>query len=88
MEPTKWTYLPKSRYYFRYISRHPSIIQIKEKANKDVFSFRHVLPWKTYRAILSVNENKSLPTKKWHNSNKSLTFASKRNMHSFNRLYQ
>ena len=26
------------------ISRHPSVIQIKEKTNEDVFSFRHVLP--------------------------------------------
>ena len=25
-------------------SSHPSVIQIKEKTNKDVFSFRHVLP--------------------------------------------
>ena len=40
-------------------SSHPSFIQIKEKANKDVFNFRHVLPWETYRAILSVNQNKS-----------------------------
>ena len=42
-------------------------IQIKEKTNKDVFSFHHVLPWETYRAILSVNQNKShsgtIPTK-------------------------
>ena len=48
-------------------SSHPSVIQIKEKTNKDVFSFRHVLPWETYRAILSVNQNKStsgtIPTK-------------------------
>ena len=48
-------------------SRHPSVIQIKEKTNEDVFSFRHVLPWETYRAILSVNQNKStsgaIPTK-------------------------
>ena len=47
-------------------SSHPSVIQIKEKTNK-VFSFRHVLPWETYRAILSVNQNKStsgtIPTK-------------------------
>ena len=47
--------------------RHPSVIQIKEKANEDVFSFRHVLPWEAYRAILSVNQNKStsdtFPTK-------------------------
>ena len=40
-------------------SSHPSVIQIKEKTNKDVFSFHHVLPWKTYRAIFSVNQNKS-----------------------------
>ena len=40
-------------------SRHPSVIQIKEKTNKDVFSFRHVLPWETHRAILSVNQKKS-----------------------------
>ena len=26
-------------------STHPSVIQIKEKANKDVSGFRHVLPW-------------------------------------------
>ena len=26
---------------------HPSVIQINEKTNKDVFSFRHVLPWET-----------------------------------------
>ena len=48
-------------------SSHPSVIQIKEKTNKGVFSFRHVLPWETYRAILSVNQNKStsgtIPTK-------------------------
>ena len=48
-------------------SSHPSVIQITEKTNKDVFSFRHVLPWETYRAILSVNQNKStsgtIPTK-------------------------
>ena len=31
-------------------SRHPSVIQIKEKTNKDVFTFRHVLPWKTHSA--------------------------------------
>ena len=65
-------------------SSHPSVIQTKEKTNKDAFSFRHVLPWETYRAILSVNQNKStsgtIPA--------SLTIASKRNIHSFNRLYQ
>ena len=49
-------------------SSHPSIIQIKEKTNKeDVFNFRHVIPWETYRAILNVNQNKStsgtIPTK-------------------------
>ena len=48
-------------------SRHPSVIQKKEKTNEDVFSFCHVLPWETYRAILSVNQNKStsgtIPTK-------------------------
>ena len=48
-------------------SCHPSVIQIKEKTNGDAFSFCHVLPWKTYRAILSVNQNKStsgtIPTK-------------------------
>ena len=48
-------------------SRHPSVVQIKEKTNEDVFSFRHILPWETYRAILSVNQNKStsgiIPTK-------------------------
>ena len=48
-------------------SSHPSVIHIKEKTNKDVFSFRHVLPWETYRAILSVNQSKStsgtIPTK-------------------------
>ena len=48
-------------------SRHTCVIQIKEKTNKDFFSFRHVLPWETYRAILSVNQNKStsgtIPTK-------------------------
>ena len=48
-------------------SGHPSVIQIKATTNKDVFSFRHVLPWGTYRAILSVNQNKStsgtIPTK-------------------------
>ena len=41
-------------------SSYPSVIQIKEKTNKDVFSFRHVLPWETYRAILSLNQNKSI----------------------------
>ena len=35
-----------------------SAIQIKEKTNKAVFIFRHVLPWESYRAILSVNQNK------------------------------
>ena len=49
------------------VSSHPSVIQIQEKTNKDVFSFRPVLPWETYRAILSVNKNKStngtIPTK-------------------------
>ena len=48
-------------------SSHPSVIQIKEKTNKDVFSFCDVLPWETYRTILRVNENKStsgaIPTK-------------------------
>ena len=48
-------------------SSHPSVIQIKEKNNKDVFSFLHVLPWETYTAILSVYQNKStsgtIPTK-------------------------
>ena len=48
-------------------SSNRSVIQIKEKTNKDVFSFSHVLPWETYRAILSVNQNKStsgtIPTK-------------------------
>ena len=52
---------------FDTFSRHPSVIQIKEKTNDDAFSFRHVLPWETYRAILSVNQNKStsgaIPTK-------------------------
>ena len=52
METTKRTYLPT-------FSSHPSVIQIKEKTNKDVFSFRHVVPWEPYRAILSVNQNKS-----------------------------
>ena len=46
---------------------HPSVIQIKEKTNNDVFGFRHHLPWDTYRAILSVNQNKltsgTTPTK-------------------------
>ena len=40
-------------------STHPSVIQITEKTNKDVLSFRHVLPWETYRAILSLNQKKS-----------------------------
>ena len=40
-------------------SSHSGVIQIKETTNKDAFSFRHVLPWETYRAILSVNQNKS-----------------------------
>ena len=48
-------------------SRRPSVIQIKEKTNEDVFSFHHFLPWETYKAILSVNQNKStsglIPTK-------------------------
>ena len=48
-------------------SSHPSVIQIKEKTNKDVFSFCHVLHWKTYRAIRSINQNNSssgtIPTK-------------------------
>ena len=39
-------------------SSHPSVIQIKGKANKHAFSFSHVLPWETYRAILSINQNK------------------------------
>ena len=57
-------------------SRHPSVIQIKEKTNEDVFSFRHVLPWETYRAILSVNQNKStsgtIPTKVLHSLAKEI----------------
>ena len=36
-------------------SSHRGVIEIEEKANKYVFRFRHVLPWKIYRAILSVN---------------------------------
>ena len=40
---------------------------MKEKTNNDAFSFHHILPWETYRAILSVNQNKStsgtIPTK-------------------------
>ena len=32
---------------------------LQKKTNKDVFSFRHILPWGTYRTILSVNQNKS-----------------------------
>ena len=40
-------------------SSHFSSIQIKEKTNNDAFSFCHVLPWETYRAFLSVNQNKS-----------------------------
>ena len=40
-------------------SSHRIVIQIKEKANKDVFSFCHVLPWKFYRAILRVKQNES-----------------------------
>ena len=45
METTKRTYLQKSRYYFRYIFWSPSVT--------------HVLPWETYKAILSVNQNRS-----------------------------
>ena len=63
MKTTKRSYLRKSKYY----SSHPRVIQTKEKTNKDVFSFSHVLPWETYRVILSVNQNKStsgtIPTK-------------------------
>ena len=48
-------------------SSHPSVIQITVKTKKDTFSFCHVLYWETYRAILSVNQNKStsgtIPTK-------------------------
>ena len=51
-------------------SRHPSVIQIEEKISEDVFSFRLVLPWEKYRAILSGNQNKStsgiIPTKVLH----------------------
>ena len=65
-------------------SRHPRAIQIKEKTSKDAFSFRHVLPWKIYRAILSVNHNKSTSG----TITTSLTFASKRNTHSFYQLYK
>ena len=32
-------------------SSHPSVIQIKEKTNKDVFSFHYVLPWETSGTI-------------------------------------
>ena len=39
-------------------SSHPSVIQIRKK-NNDVFSFRHILSWETYRAILILNQNKS-----------------------------
>ena len=48
METKKRIYLPTSRYYFDTFSSHSSVIQIKEKANNNVFSFRHVLPWETY----------------------------------------
>ena len=40
------------------VSIHPNVIRIKGKTNEDVFSFHHVLPWETYRATLSVNQNK------------------------------
>ena len=57
-------------------SSHPSVIQIKEKTNKHVFSFSHVLPWETYRTILSVNQNKStsgtIPTKVLHSLAKEI----------------
>ena len=57
-------------------SRHLSVIQIKEKTNENVFSFRHVLPWGTYRAILSVNQNKStsgtIPAKVLHSLAKEI----------------
>ena len=58
------------------LTSHPSVIQIKEKTNEDVFSFRHVLPWEIYRAILSVNQNKStsgtIPTKVLHSLAKEI----------------
>ena len=57
-------------------SSHPNVIQIIEKSNKDVFGFRHVLPWESYRAILSVNQNKAtsgtIPTKVIHSPAKEI----------------
>ena len=48
-------------------SSHSSVNEIKGKKNKDVFSFHYVLLWEAYRAILSINQNRStsgaIPTK-------------------------
>ena len=67
METTKGLTFQNLDIILDIFSSHHSVIQIKEKTNKDVFSFHHVLPWETYRAILSVNQNKpasgTIPTK-------------------------
>ena len=67
MEPQNGLTFQNLDIVFGTFSRHPSVIQIKQKTNEDAFSFRHVLPWETYRAIVSVNQNKStsgtIPTK-------------------------
>ena len=67
LKPQKWLTFQNLDIILDVFSIHPSVIQLKEKTNKDVFSFRHFVPWETYRAILSVNQNKSsggtIPTK-------------------------
>ena len=67
METTERTTFQNLDIILDKFSTHRSVIQIKEKTTKYVFSFSHVLPWETYRAILNVDQNKStsgtIPTK-------------------------
>ena len=48
-------------------SSHSSVNEIKGKKKQDAFSFHYVLLWEAYRAILSINQNRStsgaIPTK-------------------------
>ena len=57
-----------------------AIKQSRKKTNKHVFSFSHVLPWETCRAILSVNKKKStsdtIPTKVLHSLAKEICIPS------------
>ena len=46
---------------------HPSVRHIKEVTSGTKFSFEHVLPWETHKAIMELNKNKAtsgnIPTK-------------------------